>query len=214
FPQLEDRERLQILALVPGTNANEPVLANSDPLVITVERPPVVSTSVGATTVSPTNGLNTLLVNLPILGVVFFGATNILLFRAVRKARIRRLIERPDNHELSPELMSITVYRGGVPQHFTLTKKTVTVGRTSANDINLGEDPNISRKHGVIMWRRRQWYYSNRKGSLSTRINGRRYHGYIFYRLEPMTELQVGSATMVFHSNAQQNISDFIKTDL
>ncbi len=213
FPELEEREQLQVTAFTPNTSMNDPMLANSESLIITLARPvevsPIIETPAAAVV-----RFDNLINSLPILGTVFFGAVNILLFRAVRKSRIRRIIGRPDNYDLSPQLMSITVYRGGVPQHYTLTKKTVTIGRSSTNDINLGDDPNISRQHGVIMWRRNRWYYSNRKGSLSARINGRRFHGFIYYRLEPMTELQIGNTTMVFHSNAQQDISDFIKTDL
>ena len=34
------------------------------------------------------------------------------------------------------------------------------------------------------------------------------------HRLEGVTELQVGDVIMIFHSSAQQDIADFIKTDL
>ncbi len=214
FPQLADGEAVEVLAVTPNTTPNNPALALSDPLAFTVAAP--VQTAVATTESSAfvTTGLGTLVENWPLLGTLFFGAINLLLLRTVRGSRIRRLINRVDDHDLSPQLMSLTVYRGGVPQHYTLTKKTVTLGRSATNDINLGEDPNISRKHGVIMWRRRNWYYSNRKSNVSTRINGRRKHGFIFHRLEPMTELQIGGATLVFHPDSQQNISDFIKTDL
>ncbi|MBK9745604.1 MAG: protein phosphatase 2C domain-containing protein [Chloroflexi bacterium] len=213
FPQLAATDRLQAVARVPNTTPNQPALALSGPLTFSVAAPVQAVTT--ATTSAPVNaGLVTLVENWPLLGTLFFGAINLLLFRAVRGSRIRRLINHADDHDLSPQLMSLTVYRGGVPQHYTLTKKTVTIGRSSSNDINLGEDPNISRKHGVVMWRRRNWYYSNRKNGLSTRINGRRRIGFIFERLEPMTELQIGGATLVFHPDSQQNISDFIKTDL
>ncbi len=213
FPQFAENDRLQVVALVPNTAPNEPALALSDPLTFSVAAP--TQTVATAATSAPVNtGLITLVENWPLLGTLFFGAINLLLFRAVRGSRIRRLINHADDHDLSPQLMSLTVYRGGVPQHYTLTKKTVTIGRSASNDINLGEDPNISRKHGVVMWRRRNWYYSNRKNGLSTRINGRRRIGFVFERLEPMTELQIGGATLVFHPDSQQNISDFIKTDL
>jgi pSer/pThr/pTyr-binding forkhead associated (FHA) protein len=124
------------------------------------------------------------------------------------------MINNPDHHELSPQVMTVTVHRGDTRRPHTLTKKTVFIGRGSSNDINLGDDPNISRQHGVIMWRRRAWYYSNRKGQVSARINGRRYKGLILYKLEPVTEIEIGATLLLFHSSAQQDVSDFIKTNL
>jgi pSer/pThr/pTyr-binding forkhead associated (FHA) protein len=88
------------------------------------------------------------------------------------------------------------------------------VGRGSSNDINLGDDPSISRQHGVVMWRKKGWYYTNRKGPVMTRINGKRYRGLIFYKLEPVTEIEIGHTLLLFHANTQQDISDFIKTNL
>jgi pSer/pThr/pTyr-binding forkhead associated (FHA) protein len=137
-----------------------------------------------------------------------------LLFRWVGRKRVGRVINYPDDVELSPQLMTITVHRDGVKQPHTLTKKTVYVGRGSSNDINLGDDPNISRQHGVVMWRKGEWYYSNRKRPVMTRINGKRYRGLMLFKLKPVTELEIGGATLIFHSNAQQDISDFIKTNL
>ena len=64
------------------------------------------------------------------------------------------------------------------------------------------------------MWRRQNWYYTNRKPQISTKINGKRYRGLILYKLESVTEIEIGSTLMIFHSNAQQDVSDFIKTNL
>jgi hypothetical protein len=147
------------------------------------------------------------------IGLVFI-IVNLLLFNAVRRARIRKLITNPDDYEISPRLMTITVYRDGVSQAYTLTKRTVFVGRGSSNDINLGADSNISRSHGVIMWRNGHWYYTNRKSRLHARINDRRRHGLIYFRLKPFTEILVGNALMVFHENAQQDVADFVKTNI
>lgn len=139
---------------------------------------------------------------------------NFLLARWIRRARIRRMIDVVDDYELSPQLMTITVRREGVKQTHPLTRKTVTIGRGSSNDINLGDDPNISRQHGVIMWRRANWYYSNRKPRAFARISNKRYTGYRLHELKPVTEIEIGGALLVFHSNAQQDISEFIDTNL
>jgi len=49
-----------------------------------------------------------------------------------------------------------------------------------------------------------------------THINGKRYWGLKLYKLKPVTELEMGGAPLIVHSNtqAQRNISDFIKTNL
>lgn len=220
FPELRAGESLQITAVAPNPAPGAPPFAMSDPLPITLASAaaPALATPASVTAAPQTAGVGLAFDNLfpllPLLATIFFGVLNIILFRAVRKSRIHRLIAHPDNHDLSPQMMSLTLYRGGVPQSYSLTKKTVTLGRGSNNDINLGDDPNISRQHGVVMWRRSDWYYSNRKERLVTRINRRRYRGLVFHRLEPMTELQIGDVTLLFHSNAQQDLSDFIKTDL
>ena len=146
--------------------------------------------------------------------LVFLLALNILLFRGIRQLRIRQIIYRPDDHELSQQLMSITVKRDNGKQSHTLTKKTVYLGRGSTNDINLGDDADISRQHGIIMWRKQGWYYSNRKRRLKTRINGKWRRGFVFCKLEPVTELEIGQVYLIFHSNAQRDLSDFITTNL
>ena len=64
------------------------------------------------------------------------------------------------------------------------------------------------------MWRRNAWYYANRKSGIKTRINGRKYVGYALFKLEPVTEMEIGSAHLIFHSNAQQDISELTKTNL
>jgi pSer/pThr/pTyr-binding forkhead associated (FHA) protein len=110
--------------------------------------------------------------------------------------------------------MTLTVLRDGIRHAHALTKKTVTIGRGSGNDINVSDDPNVSRQHSVVMWRRGDWYYSNRKSGAVTRIDGRVRRGFFLHKLEGVTELQVGDVIMIFHSSAQQDIADFIKTDL
>lgn len=140
---------------------------------------------------------------------------NILAFRSIGRLRVRYRIAREDDIDLSPQLMTITVRRDGVRQAHTLTKKTMRVGRGSTeNDINLGDDPNISRNHAVVMWRNGEWYFSNRKRRAIARVDGKRRIGYCWMKLEPITEIEIGNALLVFHSNAQQDISEFIKTNL
>lgn len=138
---------------------------------------------------------------------------NVLLFRAVGRARIRYRINHPDNIEMTAQLMDITVRREGVRQQHTLTKKTISIGRGNTNDINLGDDPNISRQHAVVMWRNGAWYFTNRKRRAISRVNGKRKIGYIWHELTPITEIEIGGALLVFHSHAQQDVNEFIKTN-
>jgi hypothetical protein len=204
FPNLTTEDRLQISAIVPGVSPADPPLATSNAIPVSVTAP-VVQTAPEPVRVDQ---------SVPILLSLALLALNILLFRWVGRKRVSRVINYPDDVELSPQLMTITVHRDGVKQPHTLTKKTVYVGRGSSNDINLGDDPNISRQHGVVMWRKGEWYYSNRKRPVMTRINGKRFRGLMLFKLKPVTELEIGGATLIFHSNAQQDISDFIKTNL
>lgn len=139
---------------------------------------------------------------------------NLVLFIAVRRAWVRWLISHPDDSEFSPEMMSLTIYREGVSQSFTLTKRTVFLGRGSSNEINLGGDSRISRSHGVIMWRRGRWLYTNRKANLWVKIDGRKRAGFVLFRLKPITEIEIGNALVVYHESAQQDVADFVKTDL
>lgn len=208
YPDVSADSRFQIRAVVPGISTGDAPLATSNELVIGVVPPPAVSSPV--TIIAPPEFDRTV----PFAAIAFFGVLNVLLYRAVGRSRIKRMIRFPDNEELSSQLMTITVRRDGMKQAHTLTKKTVTIGRGSANDIKLGEDPNISRQHGVVMWRKGAWYYSNRKARASARINGKRYRGYVFYKLTPVTEIEIGNALLIFHSNAQQDVSEFIKTNL
>jgi hypothetical protein len=146
--------------------------------------------------------------------LIILATSNLLMFRLVGKMRIRRLIKSPDTHQLSQHLMTITVRQGMKVQSHTLTKKTVSLGRGSSNDINLGDDASISRQHGVILWRKRGWYYSNRKRHLKARIGGKLYKGYVFKKIEPITEIEIGSVQLLFHTNTQRDISEFISTNL
>ena len=217
FPDATSGTQYILGARVLGISTDDPLFAVTDDMLVTVNQ--AIAETVATPISQPTQEAA---IAPPIVSerVIWFGIVfallllNILLFSAVRRARIRRLINHPDDYELSPRLMTITVYSDGVSQSHTLTKRTVFVGRGSSNDINLGPDSNISRNHGVIMWRKGHWYYSNRKSRLLARINDSRKRGLIFYRLKPFTEILIGNSLMVFHENSQQDVADFVKTNI
>ena len=146
--------------------------------------------------------------------MVFFITLNILLFRQRAREVIKRRIRNPDRYDLDDHLMTVTIQRDGMRQSFRLTKKTVSIGRGSMNDINLGGDSDISRQHGVIMWRKQGWYYTNRKRQVAARIDGKWYKGFVFRKLQPITNIEIGKTHLVFHSSAQQDISEFISTNI
>jgi len=139
---------------------------------------------------------------------------NMILFFRVGRARVRRMIFSPDATEMSSRLMALTVRRDNLKQTVVLTKRTMTLGRGSGNDVNLGDDTNISREHAVVMWRRGHWYYTHRKSRLRTRIEGRRITGFVLRVLEPVTELEMGETKVFFHSANQQDVSELTKTNL
>ena len=200
FPNIVDGETLTIAAQIPSSQTNTPPLAQSAPinLVYIVPPPPPVdmqSVYIGALTLA-----------------LFL--LNIILLYRVRRARVRRMIARPDGYDLPNRLMAVTVYRDALKHTVTLTKKTLTVGRGGNNDINIGDDNKVSRQHGVIMWRKDDWYYTNRKTDSQVRIGGRRYRGYKLVKLESVTEIEVGDARLFFHSNSQQDITELTRTNL
>jgi pSer/pThr/pTyr-binding forkhead associated (FHA) protein len=82
------------------------------------------------------------------------------------------------------------------------------------NDIELGASEQISRRHGVIMWRKGRWWYTNRKSDVSTIVEGKRIRGLKIIPLEPITEIDFGEAVLIFHYGTQQNIDTLFNTDL
>jgi hypothetical protein len=214
FPDAIEGGAYQIIASVPSVSPGDPALAMSNPLPVSISAPlptpaPTVVKEPAIPRLDPRIEFGVPLALL-LAGLLL----NILLLRAIRRRKIQRVIAYPDNIELGPQLMTLTVLRDGIRHAHALTKKTVTIGRGSGNDINVSDDPNVSRQHSVVMWRRGDWYYSNRKGGAVTRIDGRVRRGFLLHRLEGVSELQVGDVIMIFHSSAQQDIADFIKTDL
>lgn len=214
LPNTEPGDVLILGATVPGIAAGDPPLAIAEqslrfaysvPTVV-VETRPLTPIEVAITFVDYT--------------VLYWAAgalviANLILVMMARRAKIRRMILTPDKIDLSPQLMNITVLNNGVRHSHTLTKKTVMLGRGASNDINLGDSQSVSRQHGVVMWRKGDWWYTNRKTGVTTEIEGRKRRGLYLQLLEPVTELRMGDEVVVlFHSNAQQDISEFIKTDL
>lgn len=211
FPNQPDNITYEITAVVAGVQASDPAQALSrTPLRINVEAPLAETSPIQ---IAPETRQQ-LDIAVPIGLIVFMLILNFLLYRAVGRARIRRIIAHPDAYELTTQVMRLTIRRHGVQQSYPLTKKTLELGRGSGNDINLGDDPNISRQHGVIMWRKQNWYYSNRKHRVKARVNGKNYSGYCFVKLEPITEIVIGNALIVFHSNTQTDVAEFIKTNI
>ncbi len=203
LPNQTDGWNLQIAAVAPGTAPDAPPLGASNTLNVSVQPMPALDTGMLVNTA------------LPIAVAVVLLLINLFLLGRIRKARIRKKINRPDSHDLSPNLMQLTVSRGGHRQTYVLTKKTMYIGRGSGNDISLDDDANVSRQHGVVMWRGQRWWYANRKPKVKSRINGRNYKGLALARLDNPTEINIGDYQIVFHGGeSQRDISDLVKTNL
>jgi len=215
LPNTDPGDVVILGATVPGIVAGDPPLA-------VAELPLRFAYSVPAITLAPPRPLTQLEMFVvfesrtsPYWYAAAFVIANLVLVMMTRRSKIRRMILTPDKTDLSPQLMNITVLRDGVRQSHTLTKKTVMLGRGASNDINLGDSQSVSRQHAVVMWRKGEWWYTNRKHGIVTNIEGRKRRGLYLCLLEPVTELRMGEDVVVlFHSNAQQDISEFIKTDL
>lgn len=218
FPDRPIGTVFAISAEVPGVSPTDPIQAtvrepiaiSVDPPEPTAEPPPRIVPEIEIAEETQQQ----LSIAIPIGIGLFLLLVNYLLYRAVGRARIRRLIAFPDAYELSTQVMRVTVRRQGIQQAHPLTKKTVTIGRGSSNDINLGDDPNISRQHAVIVWRKQDWYFTNRKHRVKSTVNGKTKTGYVWVKLEPITEIVIGNALLVFHSNQQTDLSEFIKTNI
>lgn len=222
FPDRPAGTVFAISAEVPGISPTDPIQATvREPIAISVDPP--IATPVPEATAAPgilpqveiaEETQQQLSIAVPIAIGLFLLLLNYLLYRAVGRARIRRWIAFPDAYELSTQVMRVTVRRQGIQQPHPLTKKTITIGRGSTNDINLGDDPNISRQHAVIMWRKQGWYFTNRKHRVKSTVNGKTKTGYVWVELEPITEIVIGNALLVFHSNTQTDLSEYIKTNI
>jgi hypothetical protein len=216
-PSAATGDIFQLRIEVPGSAPSEPPLAQ--PYVIDV--PYVAPITLAAQQAQPLPRWVQILVNirneprlmlfLITLALLLF---NLLLFRAVRRLQIQKLIARPDKIELSESLMTVTVRSEDEKKSYPLTKKTMFVGRGETNDIILGNSEQLSRRHGVIMWRRGRWWYTNRKSDVQSVVEGRRVRGMKLFALEPITEIEFPDAVLIFHYGSQQNIEALFNTDL
>ena len=198
---------LQVKAIAAGANPDSPPLGVSNTLNLSVQPMPAGLTSEQVTQITG--------IGLPVGLSVLFLIVDFILWRQIKKARIRKKINRPDGHDLSANLMQLTVSRSGNRQAYVLTKKTMYVGRGSGNDISLDDDANVSRQHGVVMWRGQKWYYANRKSKVKTRVNGKTLKGLAMVKLENPSEINIGDYQIVFHGGeTQRDISDLVKTNL
>jgi hypothetical protein len=157
------------------------------------------------------NANQTLLLTLITLALALF---NIIMLIRVHRLRINRIIGNPDKIELSEQMMTVTVRQAEGKASYPLTKKTMTVGRGEVNDIDLGPSERVSRRHGVIVWRKGRWWYTNRKHNVWAIVEGKRIRGYGLVPLEAITEIEFPDAMMIFHSSAQQNVASLFSTDL
>jgi hypothetical protein len=201
---------LNVSAFITGPTADAPLLAISNVLTFTLPPPAALPMVIPP---APTFQIDLALL-IPLAFALLFLLLNFAMVRRISWTRTQGLIKFQDRHDLSDRLMAVTVFKDGTQKTHTLTKKTMSVGRGGFNDINLGDSPNVSRQHGVVMWRNKQWYYTNKKPRVRTKINSRRYNGNSAYRLEPITEIEVGDVLLVFHANAQQDVAELTKTNL
>jgi predicted component of type VI protein secretion system len=109
-------------------------------------------------------------------------------------------------------MLRVTVTRDGRHQTYTLTKQTMEVGRGTGNDINLTDDTNISRDHGVIMWRRGRWYYANRKPQARVQVGGKTLKGFRMQELGDNTQIKIGDYTLVSHYDTEADPDSLLKT--
>jgi hypothetical protein len=213
LPGQTDGWNVQVVAIAAGASADSPPLGVSNTLNLSVQpKPQDVVSQVFA---DPATAGQVVNIGAPILLTLLFIVVDFILWRQLKKARIKKLINRPDGHDLSANLMQLTVSRAGQRQTFVLTKKTMVVGRGSGNDISLDDDANVSRQHGVVMWRGQKWYYANRKPKVKSRVNGKTIKGLAMVRLDNPTEINIGDYQIVFHGgDTQRDISDLVKTNL
>ncbi len=206
----EDAENLEVIAYIDGSAPDgSDALFVSDPLPITLDASAVDVVS-EPEAVEPAPDNTALVIPLVVAGVLVL--VDLILLRQIRAARVRRLIKYPDNRELPQNTLRVTLTRDGRHQMYTLTKQTMSVGRGSSNDINLSDDTNISREHGVIMWRGGRWYYANRKPQAKVSIGGKTLRGYRMRELTDNTQMQIGDYTLVCHYDTEADPDSLLRT--
>ena len=213
LPGQTDGWNVQIVAQAAAASPDSPLLGVSNTLNLSVQAKP--QDVVSQVFADPTTANQVVGIGAPILVTLLLIIVDFVIWGQIKKARIKKKINRPDGYDLSPNLMQLTVSRGGQRQTFVLTKKTMYVGRGTGNDISLDDDANVSRQHGVVMWRGQKWYYANRKPKVKARVNGKTLKGLAMVKLENPTEINIGDFQIVFHgSEMQRDISDLVKTNL
>lgn len=211
LPAVTEQQAVTMLITVPASSPSNPPLALPIELTFAYTPPPPVAPAFTLPSfLFPTFNRD----QLNWLAIIALSITNILMLLRVRRMRIIKSINRPDKSELGDRLMSVTMTSDNGKRTVPLTKKTLFVGRGSSNDIDLGDSPRISRKHGAILWRKGRWWYANRKGDSRSVVDGKTLKGYQLVPLEPVTEIQIADVTLVFHSSAQQDIAVMLSTDL
>jgi hypothetical protein len=204
-PDQENGWNVQVVANAPAASPDSPPLGVSNTLNLSVQPLPA---GLALDTTAVTGVIAPIAISLVLLLIILF------LLGRIRKARIMKKINRPDGYDLSPNLMQLTVSRSGNRQVYVLTKKTLYVGRGSGNDISLDDDANVSRQHGVVMWRGQKWWYAQRKPKVRARVNGKNLKGVAMVKLENPSEINIGDYLVVFHGDSQRDISDLVKTNL
>lgn len=220
----EDAADLEVLAYIDGSASDgSDALFVSEPLPITIGAAQEAATEVaatpdevavtvtpGATTPDVPTPLNPLIIPLAVAGVLLL--VNLILLGQIRTARVKRMIKYPDDREMPQNMLRVTVTRDGRHQTYTLTKQTMEVGRGTGNDINLTDDTNISRDHGVIMWRRGRWYYANRKPQARVQVGGKTLKGFRMQELGDNTQIKIGDYTLVSHYDTEADPDSLLKT--
>ena len=79
---------------------------------------------------------------------------------------------------------------------FELGANDVYIGRSSENDVTLGGDLNLSRRHALINRIDGVYYLRDLRSSNGTFLNGKRIHGVV--ALKPDDEIFLGKTTLVF----------------
>jgi hypothetical protein len=218
-PTAANNDVFLLLIEVPGLSPSDPPFAAPYPIDVTYRAPEVIALIEAEERPLPgwvrlANNIRYEPYVMPTLIAFGLLLLNYLLYLRVMRLRVQKVISRPDSTELGETLMAVTVRSAGENKTYSLTKKTQFVGRGDTNDIELGTSEKISRRHGVIMWRKGRWWYTNRKPDVWAIVEGKRVRDMRIIGLEPITEIDFGDSVMIFHFGTQDNIDALFNTDL
>lgn len=191
--------------IIDATEALTPDITQTQTQTATAEPPPQVA--IAATPVPPViqapppappiGQIALLLLLLGLSGGLF--VVDGFLWRAIREKRVDLDIEREDAADLPTNLMTIQI-TDSANQHYAdnrlVTKKTYLIGRGADNDLQLGNDNRISSEHGAVLWRRRRWYYTNRKRQVTTIVDGRSVKGKRLIEIKAGMTLQIADLSL------------------